>query len=145
MRGEASSLGNQIVETLLGLKGATRWEVFTFSVSATSLFSRQTEKLFAEDEMRDLIGYRSEFPLPGDGIPATAGVRKLPYAVSGRGKRGARRLSIAIRVTDYGGMPCTPMRRMTRGTGRQMKGIRFPGRPQHSKRRRRTQSERLWH
>lgn len=63
-----------------------------FSVSATSLFSRQTEKLFAEDEMRDLIGYRSEFPLPGDGIPATGGVRKLPYAVSGRGKRGGAQI-----------------------------------------------------
>ena len=62
------------------------------SVAETPIFTRQTEKLFSEDEKRELIDFLSEFPLAGDEIPGTGGVRKLRFAASGRGKRGGARI-----------------------------------------------------
>lgn len=62
------------------------------SVAETPIFTRQTEKLFTEDEKQELIVYLSEFPLAGDEIPGTGGVRKLRFAASGRGKRGGARI-----------------------------------------------------
>lgn len=62
------------------------------SVAETPIFTRQTEKLFTEDEKQELIDYLSEFPLAGDEIPGTGGVRKLRFAASGRGKRGGARI-----------------------------------------------------
>lgn len=62
------------------------------TVAETPIFTRQTEKLFTEDEKRELIDHLSAFPLSGDEIPGTGGVRKLRFAVSGRGKRGGARI-----------------------------------------------------
>ena len=36
------------------------------TVAETPIFSRQTDKLFSEDERRDLIDYLAENPLAGD-------------------------------------------------------------------------------
>ena len=72
----------------------------------TPIFTRQTEKLFSEDEKRELIDFLAENPLGGDEIPGTGGVRKVRFAASGsqppvhslrftasgRGKRGGARL-----------------------------------------------------
>ena len=57
------------------------------AVAETPIFTRQTEKLFSEDEKRELIDF-----LAGDEIPGTGGVRKVRFAASGRGKRGGARV-----------------------------------------------------
>ncbi len=62
------------------------------TVAETPIFTRQTEKLFSEDEKRELIDFLAENPLAGDEIPGTGGVRKLRFAASGRGKRGGARV-----------------------------------------------------
>ncbi len=62
------------------------------SVAETPIFTRQTEKLFTEEEKRELIDFLSENPLAGDEIPGTGGVRKVRFAASCRGKRGGARI-----------------------------------------------------
>jgi len=62
------------------------------TVAETPIFSRQIDKLFSEDEKRELIDYLAENPLAGDEIPGTGGVRKARFAASGRGKRGGARV-----------------------------------------------------
>ena len=58
------------------------------TVAETPTFSRQADKLFSEDEKRELIAFLAENPLAGDEIPGTGGVRKLRFAALGRGQRG---------------------------------------------------------
>ena len=62
------------------------------TVAEAPIFSRQTDKLFSEDEKRELIDFLAENPLAGDEIPGTGGVRKVRFAASGRGKRGGARV-----------------------------------------------------
>ncbi len=62
------------------------------TVAETPIFSRQTDKLFSEDEKRELIDFLAGNPLAGDEIPGTGGVRKVRFAASGRGKRGGARV-----------------------------------------------------
>lgn len=68
------------------------------TVAETPLFTRQANKLFSEEERRDLIDYLAENPLAGDEIPGTGGVRKVRFGARGRGKRGGARV-----VYFYGG------------------------------------------
>ena len=62
------------------------------TVVETPTFSRQADKLFRENEKRELIDLLAASPLAGDEIPGTGGVRKLRFAASGRGKRGGARV-----------------------------------------------------
>ena len=62
------------------------------AVAETPTFSRQTDRIFSEDEKREVIAFLSENPLASDEIPGTGGVRKLRVAASGRGKRGGARI-----------------------------------------------------
>ena len=62
------------------------------TVAETPTFSRQADKLFSEDEKRDLIDRLAQNPLAGDEIPGTGGVRKLRFAALGRGRRGGARV-----------------------------------------------------
>ena len=62
------------------------------TVVETPTFSRQADKLFNEEERRELIDFLAVNPLAGDEIPGTGGVRKLRFAASGRGKRGGARV-----------------------------------------------------
>ncbi|MYG80968.1 MAG: addiction module toxin RelE [Gemmatimonadetes bacterium] len=68
------------------------------TVAETPTFSRQADKLFSEDERRELIDYLAENPSAGDPIPGTGGVRKLRFAVPGQGKSGGARV-----IYFYGG------------------------------------------
>jgi len=61
-------------------------------VVETSIFTRQAEKLFSDDEKMEVIGYLAANPYLGDEIPGTGGVRKLRVPASGRGKRGGARV-----------------------------------------------------
>ena len=62
------------------------------TVAETPTFSRQADKLFNDDERRELIDYLAEHPLAGSEIPGTGGVRKMRFGASGRGKRGGARV-----------------------------------------------------
>ena len=62
------------------------------TVMETPTFTRQADKIFSEDERRELIDLLAENPLAGDEIPGTGGVRKLRFSASGRGKRGGARV-----------------------------------------------------
>ena len=62
------------------------------TVAETPTFTRQTEKLFTENEKQELIAFLAENPQAGDIIPDTGGVRKLRFAASGKGKRGGARV-----------------------------------------------------
>ncbi|HSX76241.1 MAG TPA: type II toxin-antitoxin system RelE/ParE family toxin [Shinella sp.] len=55
-------------------------------------FIRQAEAIFSPEERVALIDYLAAYPLLGDEIPGTGGVRKLRFAASGRGKRGGARV-----------------------------------------------------
>ena len=68
------------------------------TVAETPIFTRQADKLFTEEERRDLIDHLAEHPLAGDEIPGTGGVRKLRFAALGQGKRGGARV-----IYFYGG------------------------------------------
>ena len=46
------------------------------TVAETPTFTRQADRLFSEDERRELIDLLAENPLAGDEIPGTGGVRK---------------------------------------------------------------------
>ena len=62
------------------------------AVAEVPTFSRQADRIFSEDEKRELIDFLSENPLAGAEIPGTGGVRKLRFPISGRGKRGGARI-----------------------------------------------------
>ena len=47
------------------------------TVVETPTFMRQADKLFSEDERRELIDFLAKNPLAGDKIQGTGGVRKL--------------------------------------------------------------------
>lgn len=58
------------------------------AVAETPTFTRQADSLFSEDEKHELIQYLASYPLAGDEIPGTGGIRKVRFAMKGRGKRG---------------------------------------------------------
>ena len=62
------------------------------TVAETPTFTRQSERIFSEDEKRALIDFLARNPLAGAEIRGTGGVRKLRFATSGRGKRGGARV-----------------------------------------------------
>ncbi len=55
-------------------------------------FRRKAEKLLTSEEYDDLLLYLSRYCAVGDEIPGTGGVRKLRYAIGGRGKSGRVRV-----------------------------------------------------
>ena len=62
------------------------------TVAETPTFTQQAAKHFDEEEKQELITFLAENPLAGDVIPGTGGVRKLRFAVTGKGKRGGARV-----------------------------------------------------
>ncbi len=72
----------------------TRWGINMQlqTVAETPAFSRQADKLFGQDERRELIRLLATNPLIGDEIPGTGGVRKMRFVLSGMGKRGGARI-----------------------------------------------------
>lgn len=62
------------------------------TVIETSAFVRRAEKLLTSEEYDDLLLYLSMYYKAGDEIPGTGGVRKLRYAMGGRGKSGGVRV-----------------------------------------------------
>ncbi|MCY4459921.1 MAG: type II toxin-antitoxin system RelE/ParE family toxin [Albidovulum sp.] len=68
------------------------------TVAETPMFTRQADRLFSEEERKELIDYLADHPASGNEIPGTGGVRKLRFVALGRGKRGGARV-----IYFYGG------------------------------------------
>jgi len=62
------------------------------SVVETPEFLAATRRIMDEEERVLLVDYLARNPLAGDLIPGTGGVRKVRWALEGRGKRGGARV-----------------------------------------------------
>lgn len=62
------------------------------TVVETPEFLAAIRKLLDEDERTLLISYLAGNPTAGDLVPGTGGLRKLRWALQGRGKRGGARV-----------------------------------------------------
>ncbi len=62
------------------------------SVVETPEFLAAAQRIMTEDERGLLVDYLARNPSAGDIIPGTGGVRKLRWALEGRGKRGGARV-----------------------------------------------------
>ncbi|HEX3487383.1 MAG TPA: type II toxin-antitoxin system RelE/ParE family toxin [Micropepsaceae bacterium] len=62
------------------------------AVIETPEFLDATAGFLKEYERAALVDYLARHPLAGDLIPGTGGVRKLRWALQGRGKRGGARV-----------------------------------------------------
>jgi len=67
-------------------------ETVPVGVVETPEFLAATRKLMSDDERALLVDYLAYNPTAGDLIPGTGGVRKLRWALEGRGKRGGARV-----------------------------------------------------
>lgn len=65
-------------------------KLFTFT--ETERFTRKALKLIGEDGIAAIQSYLCRYPDDGPVIPGTSGLRKLRWAVLGRGKKGGARL-----------------------------------------------------
>lgn len=61
-------------------------------VVETPEFLAATRRIMAEEERGLLVDYLAYNPTAGELIPGTGGVRKLRWALEGRGKRGGARV-----------------------------------------------------
>jgi len=64
------------------------------------IFTRFLHDYLDDDEYRELQGYLAENPEAGDLIPGSAGIRKVRWSGSGRGKRGGTRIIYYWQVPD---------------------------------------------
>lgn len=62
------------------------------TVVETDRFLKDASRLMPEAERTELIGFIAANPESGDLIPVTGGVRKLRWALPGRGKSGGARV-----------------------------------------------------
>lgn len=62
------------------------------TVAETSLFQRKATELLESDEHDALIDFLSDNPEAGDLIRGSGGVRKVRWAMPGRGKSGGVRV-----------------------------------------------------
>jgi hypothetical protein len=58
----------------------------------TSIFTKYIQEYLNDDEYAALQCFLNERPEAGNIVPANGGVRKLRWAVKGRGKRGGIRV-----------------------------------------------------
>ncbi len=62
------------------------------TIAETPTFVQQASVLFDKNEKQSLITFLAENPMAGKVISDTGGVRKLRFAMVGRGKRGGARV-----------------------------------------------------
>jgi len=62
------------------------------SVVETPEFLTTTKRIMSEEERGLLVDYLAYNPVAGELIPGTGGLRKLRWALEGRGKRGGARV-----------------------------------------------------
>jgi hypothetical protein len=62
------------------------------TVIETPVFQSMVEAIWTPSEREDFAVFISEYPLAGDVIPQTGGLRKLRWSRQGMGKRGGARV-----------------------------------------------------
>ena len=62
------------------------------AVAETAQFASASRKLFDETEREELTDFLAWNPMVGDVIAGTGGIRKLRWALKGRGKSGGARV-----------------------------------------------------
>jgi mRNA-degrading endonuclease RelE of RelBE toxin-antitoxin system len=62
------------------------------SIVETPQFAAKADKILSAAEKDDLFDFIARNPKAGDIIPGTGGVRKMRFAVQGKGKRGGVRV-----------------------------------------------------
>ena len=68
-----------------------------FEFIETPFFTKALERYLDDDEYAELQRHLNEQPEAGVVVPRTGGVRKLRWAISGRGKRGGLRVIYYLR------------------------------------------------
>jgi len=58
----------------------------------TTIFTRRVTELLSDDEYAELQQALAANPNAGDVIPGSGGLRKMRWAIQGRGKRGGARV-----------------------------------------------------
>jgi mRNA-degrading endonuclease RelE of RelBE toxin-antitoxin system len=61
-------------------------------VVETPVFTKRVLETLTDDEYRKLQQFLAQYPDAGDIIPGSHGLRKLRWAISGKGKRGGTRI-----------------------------------------------------
>lgn len=62
------------------------------AVVETGEFLERASSLMSDEEREELVAWLASHPEAGDVMPGTGGVRKLRWALAGRGKRGGARV-----------------------------------------------------
>jgi len=62
------------------------------TVVETARFLKDVKPMMSDSEREELVTFVGANPLAGDLIPETGGVRKMRWALAGRGKRGGARV-----------------------------------------------------
>lgn len=70
---------------------ARMWGEF-IAVAETPTFIRQADSIWSDEEREAFVEFIARNPEAGDVIPETGGVRKVRWAMQGRGKRGGSRV-----------------------------------------------------
>ena len=69
------------------------------TVIETPIYLKSIESIWTTAEAEEFVGFIAAHPDAGDVIPGTAGLRKVRWAASGRGKRGGARVIYFHRPT----------------------------------------------
>jgi hypothetical protein len=67
-------------------------DVIPITIAETVFFRKMIDSLLSDDERHELIDMLAKNPTAGVVIPDTGGLRKMRWAVRGRGKRGGARI-----------------------------------------------------
>ncbi len=70
------------------------------NVVETPEFLTATSRIMSEEERTALVDYLAWHPGSGDLVPGTGGVRRLRWALAGRGKRGGARVIYFFHSAD---------------------------------------------
>jgi hypothetical protein len=70
------------------------------TVVETPTFISRADKLLRPEEHDALIAYLAANPTAGDLVPGAGGIRKLRWALAGRGKRGGARVIHLFHTLD---------------------------------------------
>lgn len=71
------------------------------TVVETARFLKDVKPLLSQSEREELVAFVGANPEAGEIIAETGGVRKILWALAGRGKRGGARVSTTGTTNDY--------------------------------------------
>ena len=71
------------------------------TVVETARFLKDVKSMMSDSEREELVAFLGANPATGEIIPETGGVRKIRWALAGRGKRGGARIIYYFHVAGY--------------------------------------------